>query len=353
MAAQQKALFLEAIQGPLTVRETDVPAPGPGELLVKVQAAALNPIDWMIQAFGVFVETYPAIIGSDGAGTVVGVGEGVASFSIGDRVAFQGTIDPVQKSIKGTFAHFTTTPAKLAAKIPANVSFESAATLPCTLPTAATVLYNQDESSPSVKLTAPWSEGGKGKYAGKRVLVLGGSSSVGQYVIQLARLSGFSSIIATASPQHTDFLKGLGATHVVDRNLPSETLQAESTRLGGGLFDLVYDAISTQDTMPIGYALTAPSGDFVVVSPPVGLGGEGDPKKKVHMARGLLALPGNEAIGADLLSALPTLLETGDIKPNRTEVLPGGLNAIAGGLERLKNKQVSGTKLVVLPHETA
>ncbi|RPD53634.1 GroES-like protein [Lentinus tigrinus ALCF2SS1-7] len=352
MPSQQKALFLDSRQGSLTVRETDKPTPGPGELLVKVEAAALNPIDWMIQAFGVFVEKYPAIIGSDGAGTVVAVGEGVTAYAVSDRVAFQGTIDPVQKTIKGTFAQYTTTPAKFAMKIPANVSPESAATMPCTLPTAATVLYNQDESSPSVKLTAPWSESGKGKYAGKRALVLGGSSSVGQYVIQFARLSGFSPIIATASPQHSDFLKSLGATHVVDRNLPSETLQEEVTRIGGGPFDLVYDAISTADTQAVGYALTGPNGDFVVVSPAVALGGDDGPQKRVHMARGLLTLPGNDVVGAGLLAALPTLLESGDIKPNRTEVLSGGLNGIVPGLERLKSKQVSGTKLVVLPQET-
>ena len=86
MPSQQKVLFLESRQGPLAVRTTDVPSPGSGELLVKVEAAALNPIDWMIQAFGVFVETYPAIIGSDGAGTVVEIGEGVTSFVAGDRV---------------------------------------------------------------------------------------------------------------------------------------------------------------------------------------------------------------------------------------------------------------------------
>lgn len=205
--------------------------------------------------------------------------------------------------------------------------------MPCTLPTAAIVLYNQEESSPSVRLTAPWSDGGKGKYAGKRALVLGGSSSIGQYgtlhapshlcigltlntlqVIQFARLSGFSPIIATASPRHSDYLKTLGASHVVDRSLPSEALQAEVIRISGDPFDLVYDAISSADTQTIGYTLTAPTGDFIVVSPPIPLGGDDVPKKKVHMARGLLALPGNEVIGASLLAALPKALEMGDIK---------------------------------------
>lgn len=66
-------------------------------------------------------------------------------------------------------------------QIPTNLSFAAAASLPCTLPTAAFVLYNQDESGPTLKLDAPWNEGGNGKYAGKSALIIGGSSSVGQY----------------------------------------------------------------------------------------------------------------------------------------------------------------------------
>ncbi|KAI0742469.1 GroES-like protein [Daedaleopsis nitida] len=350
---QHKALFLESKHGQFAIRNTDIPKPGPGHVLVKVEAAALNPLDWMIQAFGVFVEKYPAVIGADGAGTVVEMGDGVTSLVVGDRIAFQGTINPIEQSIDGTFAQHVTTPAHLAAKIPVSVSFDAAASMPCTLPTAAFVLYNQEQASLSLKLTAPWTEGGRGKYAGRSALIIGGSSSVGQYAIQFARLSGFSPILATASPHNTDYLKTLGATHVIDRALPADAVQAAATWLAGGLLDLVYDAVSLPETMPLGYTLTALDGDFVVVSPPPKLGGEDGPAKKVHMARGLLALPANEAVGAGLLAALPQLLESGDIKPNRTEVLAGGLGGIVGGLERLKSKQVSGTKLVVLPQETA
>ena len=57
-----------------------------GEILVKVEATALNPLDWKIQAYGLIVEKYPAILGFDGAGTVVEVGEDVTSFAVGDRV---------------------------------------------------------------------------------------------------------------------------------------------------------------------------------------------------------------------------------------------------------------------------
>ena len=62
-----------------------------------------------------------------------------------------------------------------------NVSFDAASSIPIALPTAALVLYNEDPATQSVRLTPPWVEGGRGKYAGKSALVLGGSSSVGQY----------------------------------------------------------------------------------------------------------------------------------------------------------------------------
>ncbi|TBU41225.1 GroES-like protein [Dichomitus squalens] len=351
MPSQQKALYLESKGGQLVVNFTEVPTPGPGELLVKVEAAALNPIDWQVQTLGVFIERYPCILGIDGAGTVVQLGAGVTSFVVGDRIAFQGALDPVQKSLNGTFSQYTTTAAHLAAKIPANIQLDRAASIPVALPTAALVLYNEDPSTQSVRLTPPWVEGGRGKYYSKSALILGGSSSIGQYVIQLARLSGFSPIIATASPHNREYLESLGATSVIDRNLPSAQLQVEATKLADGLFDLVYDAVSLPDTLPLANALTAPEGDLVVVSPS-GLPQSDETSKKVHLARGLLATPTNRVVGASLLANIPNLFEGGDIEPNRIEILSGGLSAVASGLERLKSKQVSGTKLVVLPQET-
>lgn len=83
---QQKALFLESKQGQFVVRQRPVPAPGPGQLLVKVYATALNPVDWKIQELGIFVDKYPAVLGSDIAGEVVEVGQGVTGFTKGQRV---------------------------------------------------------------------------------------------------------------------------------------------------------------------------------------------------------------------------------------------------------------------------
>ena len=86
---KQKALFLESKQGRFVVGERDVPRPSKGQLLVKIHAAALNPIDYKIQQTGVFVEKFPVVLGVDMAGVVEGVGEGVQDFVTGDKVYVQ------------------------------------------------------------------------------------------------------------------------------------------------------------------------------------------------------------------------------------------------------------------------
>ena len=83
---QHKVLSLESKHGQFVVKAADTGKPGPGEVLIKVESAALNPLDWKIQAVGIFVETYPAVLGFDAAGTIVQLGEGVSSFAVGDRV---------------------------------------------------------------------------------------------------------------------------------------------------------------------------------------------------------------------------------------------------------------------------
>ena len=84
--SKQKALIIPEKQAPFAVAEIDVPRPGRGELLVRVEAVSLNPIDAYIQVTGIFAEEYPCIVGYDAAGTVVAVGEDVHEFSVGDKM---------------------------------------------------------------------------------------------------------------------------------------------------------------------------------------------------------------------------------------------------------------------------
>lgn len=86
MSPKQKALILPKKQGNLEVRSRGIPSPGAGQLLVKVQSTALNPIDYKMKETGMFLTHYPAILGSDIAGIVQEVGEGVESFRKGDYV---------------------------------------------------------------------------------------------------------------------------------------------------------------------------------------------------------------------------------------------------------------------------
>ena len=84
--SSQKALLLDAKFGKFVVGTIPVPKPGPGEILVKIQAAALNPVDWKVQKYGIFADKFPAVLGMDIAGGVEELGEGVTDFKIGDRV---------------------------------------------------------------------------------------------------------------------------------------------------------------------------------------------------------------------------------------------------------------------------
>ena len=92
--ATQKALILPVKQGEWEVTEIPIPKPGPKELLVKVVATALNPIDWKIKEFGMFIQHYPFISGSDGSGIIEEVGSEVTNWAKGDKMYALLTLIP-------------------------------------------------------------------------------------------------------------------------------------------------------------------------------------------------------------------------------------------------------------------
>ncbi|KAH9847262.1 GroES-like protein [Lenzites betulinus] len=342
--SQQKALLLQTKQGQFVVSDRPVPTPASGEILVKNETTGLNPVDWKIQAYGVIVGVYPAVLGIDAAGTVEAVGAGVTQFNSGDRVLYEGALD----NDHATFQEYTIIHADLVAKLPTSLTLEQGAALPLAITTAAIGLYHQ---AGGPLLTAPWVEGGKGKYAGKPIVVVGGSSVVGSLAIQLASLSGFSPIITTASLRNGPLLEGFGATHVLDRNLAASDLRDEVVKIAGGTVSVVFDAISLPETQNAAFDLLAPGGKLILVGSSVLDDPNADGRGVVTVA-GLVHAPANVEFGKVLYASLPDLLGSGDLKPLRTEVLSGGLGGIIAGLERLKNNQVSARKLVVKPPET-
>ena len=169
-------------------------------------------------------------------------------------------------------------------------------------------------------------------------MIVGGSSSVGQYgtqcqrsngsqtsltpslnhpAIQLARLQGFSPIIATSSLKHTDWLKSLGATHVIDRSLSPTDILAELPKLTGGK-PIVYafDTVAGPETQHMTYDALAPGGSMVLTLPATGhILAEKEKRdagsKKVARPYASLQMPGNVKLGVELYARLTEWLEKG------------------------------------------
>ncbi|KAF5359794.1 hypothetical protein D9756_003555 [Leucocoprinus leucothites] len=341
--SQQRALLLDGTQGNFALGANKVHQPGPGQLLLKIKATALNPVDWKIQKYGAFVKEFPAVLGTDLSGEVVAVGEGVTKFEVGDRVFCQGRFSNDYAS----FQEFTLADEYHLAKIPSNISYEQAASIPLGLTTAFVAMYN---SSPhGIGLVNPVEASGQGYYKAEPFVVLGGASSVGQFAIQLAKLSGFSPIITTASLKHASFLQSLGATYVLDRHLPTASLKSQIDEITNNQpIKYVYDAISTSDTQHTGNDILAPGGYLMLVLSPSITSAD----KHVTAVLAIRQLEHNVELVKGLYARLTEWVQSGVIQPNKVDLLPGGLSGIVEGLRKMENNQVSGVKLVVRPEET-
>ncbi|KRE82158.1 NADP-dependent oxidoreductase [Arthrobacter sp. Soil763] len=179
----------------LELTEQPLPKVGPGMVLVKVKAAAVNPVDWKIMA-GYLDEVmdlqFPAIPGWDVAGVVESVGIDAPHFQPGDEVIAYGRKDYVHG---GSFAEYIALPERLVARKPASLGWQEAAGLPLAGLTAYQVLTRL------------------GLKAGETVLIHGGAGGVGSLGIQIAAALG-ARVIATASEKNHEFLRTLGAEPV-------------------------------------------------------------------------------------------------------------------------------------------
>ncbi|KAE9399386.1 GroES-like protein [Gymnopus androsaceus JB14] len=327
----QKVLFLEKSKGPFVVADAPILKPGPGQLSVKVISAALNPVDWKIQAFDFIIQKYPAILGTDIAGDVEEVGDGVEGFAKGDKVFFQGFF---ANEFAG-FQQYTLILADIVGKIPSNIDYAQASSIPLGI-------HHFRSLNPTFD--------SKVSFAGKPAFVLGGSTSVGQYAIQIFKFLGFSTIITYASARHTDFLKSLGATHVIDRGEVSVDKLAEAVKkIANAPIENVYDGVGDNASIVAALDSLTEGGKLASVDPQAKDRGDG---KKVIPIFGSSHMPQNRDFCRILWKHLPRLLQDGTIVPNRVEKLPNGLAGIDDGLKKLKDNKVSGVKLIAFPQET-
>jgi NADPH:quinone reductase-like Zn-dependent oxidoreductase len=192
-----KAVVFERFGGPEILRVADVPTPkvGPGEILIRVRSAAVNPVDWKIMAGkldGIMQTFFPATPGWDVAGIVEAVGFDTPEFRPGDEVFAYA-----RKSVihDGTFAEFIAVSAQAAARKPARLDWDQAAGLPLAGLTAYQLLTRL------------------GVKAGDIVLIHGAAGGVGSLGAQIALAAG-ARVIGTASPANHDFLRSFGVEPV-------------------------------------------------------------------------------------------------------------------------------------------
>ncbi|KLO11439.1 GroES-like protein [Schizopora paradoxa] len=335
-AQRQKAFYLDRPCGEWVIKSKDVPKPGEGEVLVKVVATALNPAAWKIRKFNpprVPESWYPLLIGHDCAGVIEEVGEGVTTFAKGDRVIHEGSAG----ERFGTYQLRVVAAAEHVAKLPENISFDQAASIPAGLAGATIGLYGDCDRAEGAKKL-------------KAVIVIGGATTVGQFTVQLLKLSGFSKIISTASLSNVETLKSLGATHVIDRN--ADFISEARKALDGDSVELIYDAVGTKDLQAQALDIMAPGGQLVATGARNLELKANYPDKHYVTVYADFRSPGNWALGKSLASKLHELLASGAIKPHRVELLPNGLASVEAGLKRLENNEVRARKLIIHPDET-
>jgi NADPH:quinone reductase-like Zn-dependent oxidoreductase len=210
----------------LRITEIAPPTPGPGELLINVQAAGVNPADWKIVERGFPGWVFPKAVGLDAAGIVAAVGARVSGFAPGDRVYYHGSFAGL-----GAYADVAVAPSHVVAKLPDAVSFEAAAAIPTAGFTAFQVIEDRFRLG-----------------AGDVVLIHAGAGGVGGIAIQLAKRRG-ATVITTCSATNASHVRRLGADHVIDYQTEDIARRVAALTHGRGadaIIDTVGPAVGSQ-----------------------------------------------------------------------------------------------------------
>lgn len=321
-----RAVYYNAFGGAevLSVGEQPVPKPGPGEILVRVHAASVNPVDWKVRDGmfeGMFPCEFPIIPGWDVAGEAIGFGEAAntesGGFEEGERV-FAYCRKPVVQG--GTYAEYVTFPAQWAARIPAKLDFVEASTIPLA---GLTVWQSLFEFA--------------GIAAGQSILVHAAAGGVGSLAVQMASHIG-ARVYATASAANADYVKALGATRVIDYR-SQDIAQVIGLGEPGGL-DIVFDTVGGP-TLAASYALIKPGGALAALNDA--------PDEDICAERGIRAGRIFSEPNGEHLQKIANLIAEGALRP--AEIKTFSLDDAAEAMELSKAGHVRG-KLVLVVGES-
>src|SRR5213083_3256571 len=274
----------------MALAEVERPAPGDNELLVKVRAAAVNPVDWKIrdglgELFGL---KPPLILGCEVAGTVEAVGSrsssrtGVSDFVAGDEV--YGYLS----AHSGGYAEYVAAPASEFVRKPKHINFDTAASMPVAALTAWQGIFDHGELA-----------------SGQRILITGASGAVGSMAVQLAKSKG-AYVIGTGSGRNEEFVRKLGGDEFIDYK------KAKFEEEVSGV-DVLFDTVGG-DTQERGFQ-TLKGGGFLVstVSPP-----SAEKAKEFGVAVAMVQMMPKP----DQLAEINRLVESGKLKVRVATVLP-------------------------------
>ena len=288
-----KAIRVHEFGGPEVLRLGEVPSPkpGPGEVLVRMHATGVNPVETYIRA-GTYARLpeLPYTPGNDGAGVVEQVGSGVTEFNPGDRVYTGG-------SISGTYAEFALCKKEQVHPLPANVSFAQGAAVGTPYATAYRGLLQRGDAKP-----------------GEMVLVHGASGGVGTAAVQLARAHGLRVLATAGSNDGIKLVRQQGADEVFDHRAPDHFEQIRNATAEHGV-DVIVEMLANVN---LGNDLTilAKGGRVVIIGSrgPVEINPRDTMQRDADM-RGMILPNTPPAQMASIHAALVAGLENGTLRP--------------------------------------
>jgi NADPH:quinone reductase-like Zn-dependent oxidoreductase len=288
------------------VTDQPVPAPGPGEVLVRLTAAGLNPFDWKVIDGAVPDARFPLIVGTDGAGTVERAGADVTGFEPGDAVF--GQFSKVEEG-RGSYAELAVASQEAIAAAPRTIALSEAAAVPTAGMTALNLVDRVAAAG------------------ARRLLVVGATGGVGTFATQLAAARGIA-VVATAAPDKADLMHALGAAEVVDHTAGPITVAPQ--------VDAIIDLASDTERLRALLPAIRPGG--TILSPVFAVPDDGLP--------GVEAANFSSAASADLLERLAREIDAGHVRVVIGDTVT--LSQAPGALARSRAGRARGKTVIVI-----
>ena len=315
-----KAIAIDEFGGEDTLQLMDLPLPKvrEGEILVKVKAAGVNPVDWKIREGylkDLFAHEFPVIMGWDAAGVVEEVGNGVGRFKQGDEI-FAYCRKPIVHG--GAYAEYIALEEEHAATKPKNISFEEAASIPLAALTAYQSLFDAAKINP-----------------GETLLIHAAAGGVGGFGVQLAKDHG-AVVWATASEGNQKYVKDLGASQVVDYT-KEDFREAVRSQYPDGV-DVVFDCVGGEVLRKSAEIVKGGGRLVTIVDDPTGLPRSDIQKEFVFVAP-----------NSDQLTELARMVEQGRLKTHLSQVFDFSVEEAKKAHELSESGHTRGKMVLVLP----